>query len=202
MDWLIESFFYTGYARSSDDVSSLSLTSINRSPMLEILRCLSSLNSYIGICEEKLIKNGKRALLILKIHNKISIEETVSRKNGFKSSVEVIFNLFNGENPTIYNFLVFSKRKYFHLKIDYEDFLIGESPFLLFKIRTSSKSNINLTTHGLSGAITLSQTPIKIDKDSVDIVRKELLIDLENVLKKHKDLIDLESSQIFSSNLS
>jgi len=41
-------------------------------------------------------------------------------------------------------------------------------------VRISSPKNINICKHGVEGALSLSRTPIRIDEDAIDVLRKEL----------------------------
>lgn len=169
--------------------------------MSSMLEDIVLLYSYIGVRYPTTIRDGRRALLLLSEEGLLAISEVVARKGGYKSTIRIDFKVFKGLEISINDFLTFSTRPYHHVKIGSLDLLLGINPLPPFRVRTSSKNNINVALHGVKGAIKLSQTQLSLDRDSIGFLKEELNLELNKELAKYRGTYDVSVSDVTSSNM-
>jgi len=176
LDWLIESAFLINNGRSSSDLDKVRPGCVNRHNMENLIHTHISKYRDLGYRVDDLRRASRRALLLWKAAGFVKIKETILRGgSSFTSNIEVSFPKLLSKDRSLKDFLIYSYEPYKLISLESgEEFLFSNSFFSLKRVRILSKKNINTCSHGVEGALILSQTPITVDKDSAPILKDEL----------------------------
>jgi len=183
---------------------------INRNYMDELIRVYILKYKDLGYETFNLKKASRRALLLWKSVGLIETKESIVRgrgKSSYISNIEVSFSKLLLKDRSLSDFLIFSYKPYKLIKLGGgEEFLFSDSFFSLKRVRVSSIKNKNTCRHGILGALKLSQTPIKVDKDSISILKEELegefVIGIEGDLLKKLDGVGISVDDLKNTSMS
>jgi hypothetical protein len=164
--------------RSSSDLDSVEFGKINRSDMDQLIDDYIIKYRTLGFKVSNLKKISQRTLLILATKDLISTE-LVCSKNGSTNETQTLVYvsfMFKLNVSVLDYFISRSEMPYSAITVEGVDFLCSDSFFRIRKIRIKSPKNLNVVEHGLEGAIRLSQTSMRINKDYRTFVLDEIKI--------------------------
>jgi hypothetical protein len=164
--------------RSSADLDSVEFGKINRSDMDQLIDDYVIKYRMLGFKVDNLKKFSQRALLILASKDLVFTELICSKNNSTNGTQTLVYISFKFKlNSSILDyFITRSEAPYSAVAIEGVDFLCSNSFFHIKRIRIKSPRNLNVVEHGLEGALYLSQTPMRINKEYKTFVLDEIKI--------------------------